>query len=283
MGIGVVATLGALAGAGISGLLAWGRAQRTPEATTTNRAVVGSQGSRGISRRLVLGVAVGALVGAATGWPIAVIVGAVAAAAVVRAFEGSNHRDHVRRIEAVATWTELLRDSLVASAGLAQAVVGCARVAPRELRAEVTRLADRISAGMPMSDALRGFADDVDDASADLVVCALVLASDARTQRLGDLLTALADSIRDEVSMRLRVEAGRASARSSVRTIVVFSIGFAVLLAFLARGYLQPFQSATGQLVLVGVAALYGSGIWLMARLVRPASPVRLLRVGADR
>jgi tight adherence protein B len=226
---------------------------------------------------------VGALVGAATGWPVAVVVGAVAAAAVVRAFEGSNHRDHVRRIEAVATWTELLRDSLVASAGLAQAVVGCARVAPRELRAEVTRLADRISAGMPMSDALRGFADDVDDASADLVVCALVLASDARTQRLGDLLTALADSIRDEVSMRLRVEAGRASARSSVRTIVVFSIGFAVLLAFLARGYLQPFQSATGQLVLVGVAALYGSGIWLMARLVRPASPVRLLRVGADR
>ena len=77
------------------------------------------------------------------------------------------------------------------------------------------------------------FADEIADPSADLVVCALTLAASARAQRLVDLLGALAGSMREEVAMRLRVESGRASARSGVRTIIVFSAGFVALLALL--------------------------------------------------
>jgi Flp pilus assembly protein TadB len=130
---------------------------------------------------------------------------------------------------------------------------------------------------MPIPDALRKFAEELSDPSADLVVCALILASTARAQRLVDLLGALAESMREEIAMRLRIESGRASARSGVRTIVLFSIGFAVVLSLLAHSYLQPFGSPTGQVVLLLAGCVDMAGILLMLRLVRDVDPPRLL------
>jgi len=174
--------------------------------------------------------------------------------------------------EAVAVWTELLRDTLTASAGLAEAIVGTAGVAPEELRMPVNHLADRIMSGVAMDDALRLFASEVGEQSADEVVSALRLAATSRAQRLVDLLSALALSTRDEVTMRLRVEASRASARGGVRSVVCFSLGFVVLLAVVARSYLTPFGSPTGQLVLIVAGGCYAAGFTLMVRLVRPTS-----------
>jgi Flp pilus assembly protein TadB len=169
-------------------------------------------------------------------------------------------------------WTELLRDTLTGSAGLAQAIVATAGIAPEEIRVPVAHLADRIMSGVPMDDALRIFATDADDPSAEEVTNALRLAATSPAQRLVDLLSALADSTRDQVSMRLRVESSRASARSGVRTVVCFSIGFVALLSVVARSYLAPYGSVTGQLVLVIVVGCYAAGLMLMIRLVRPPS-----------
>jgi hypothetical protein len=73
------------------------------------------------------------------------------------------------------------------------------------------------------------------------------------------------------------VETSRASVRSGVRTVVIFSVAFAAGLALFARTYLAPFGSTTGQLVLLTVGALYASGLTLMVALARPPAPVRLL------
>ena len=101
-----------------------------------------------------------------------------------------------------------------------------------------------------------------------------MLAAAARAQRLVELLGALAEAMREEVAMRLRVESSRASARSGVRTITLFSVGFAGLIALVARAYLAPFGSASGQLALVLAGTLEAAGIVLMMRLVRvPPSP----------
>jgi hypothetical protein len=190
----------------------------------------------------------------------------------------TSSREPTRRIEAVAVWTELLRDTLATSAGLAQAIVATAGVAPTEIRGPVTRLGDRIMSGVTMDDSLVAFADEIDEPSADEVVSALRLAVTARAQRLVELLGALADSTREEVAMRLRVEASRASARSGVRTVVWFSVGFVTILIVAARSYLTPFGSVTGQLVLLFVGACYASGLALMVRLVRPPSSARVSR-----
>lgn len=77
--------------------------------------------------------------------------------------------------------------------------------------------------------------------------------------------------------MRLRIETSRASVRSGVRTVLVFSVAFASGLALLAHSYLSPFGTTKGQVVLALVATLYGSGLTLMVWLARPPKPVRLL------
>jgi hypothetical protein len=90
----------------------------------------------------------------------------------------------------------------------------------------------------------------------------------------------LADTTREEVAVRLRVEASRASARTAVRTIAGFSLGLFALMALFARAYLSPYRTLTGQLVLALVGCIFGLGLWLMAVMVRPRVLGRLsLRV----
>ena len=87
------------------------------------------------------------------------------------------------------------------------------------IRAEVATLALRLE-GERLVPALRAFADEVADPTCDLVVAALVLAAEHQAHRLGELLGSLAQAARDQATMRLRVEAGRARARTSVKVIV---------------------------------------------------------------
>ncbi len=226
---------------------------------------------------LVLAAAAGVICVLATGWLVAGPIGALAVYGLPRLLRQTSGAASIATIEAVATWTEMLQGSLAASAGLSQAIIATADLSPAPIRSATERLAAQISAGVHPRSALLRFADDVADPSADRVVCALLLAFSARAQRLGELLSALADSTRQEVSLRLRIETSRASVRSGVRTVVVFSVVFAVALALLARSYLAPFDSATGQVVLAAVGALYAAGLTLMVVLARPPRPIRLL------
>ncbi len=219
----------------------------------------------------------GALATLATGWPVAFPLTAAAIVGLPRLFGRTSGTTAIARVEAIAIWTEMLQGTLTASAGLGQAIIATAPVAPLAIRPATTRLAARMGAGMQPREALLHFADEVADPSADRVVCALLMAVSARAQRLGDLLTALADSTRDEVAQRLRVETSRASVRSSVRIVLVFSVAFASALVVLAHRYLAPFATTQGQMVLAVVGLLYGTGLTLMVTLARPPSPVRLL------
>jgi tight adherence protein B len=226
---------------------------------------------------LLAAVAGGGLSAAATGWPVALPLSALAIFGLPRLFGQTSGSGAISRIEAVATWTEMLQGTLAASAGLSQAIITTAPLAPEPIRTATTRLADRLGAGMQPRDALLQFADEMADASADRVVCALLLVVEARAQRLGELMTSLADSTRDEIALRLRIETSRSSVRSGVRTVLVFSVAFAVALVVVAHAYLSPFGTPQGQAVLAAVGALYAVGLTLMVSLARPPKPVRLL------
>ena len=233
------------------------------------------------SSRLALAAILAVLAGLVTRWPAAALLAACAGIGLPSLLRVTRRTNSIARTEAIALWTELLRDTLAAASGLSQSIVATASVAPDPIRTQVAALAQRLSNGMPMPAALRMFADEIGDPSADLVVCALMLAAAARAQRLVDLLGALADAMHEEVAMRLKVESGRASARSGVRTIIVFSLGFAGLLTLVARAYLAPFGSASGQIALVAAGAFDAAGIVLMTRLLREPLAPRLL-LGTD-
>ncbi len=232
--------------------------------------------------RLLVAAAVAILAGLVTGWPVGALLAGGASVGLPALWSQTGGRRAADRLEAVAAWTEMLRDTLHASVGLSQAIVATAAVAPPAIRPAVIALADRLASGVPATAALRTFAADLDDASADVVVCALLLAATARAQRLADLLGALAVATREDVVSRLHIDAARASARSGIRIIVVFSVSFVAALAVLAHSYLAPFGSVTGQLVLAVVGACDTAALVLLARMTRPPVVPRLLDTGGD-
>jgi tight adherence protein B len=232
----------------------------------------------GHTRRIAIAVAAGVLVGAATGWPVAALLAGAGCWAVPKLLgDGKEHAAVIAKVEAVAGWAEMLRDTMAGAAGLEQAIAASAPVAPAPIRQEVVSLAARLERDR-LGVALRGFADDLSDPTADLVVAALLLAGEHQAGRLGELLGTLASSARDQATMRLRVEAGRARTRTSVRVIVGITSGLALFLAVLNYGYLAPYASPLGQLVLLAVGGLFAAGFAWMAAMSRPQRAARLLR-----
>jgi hypothetical protein len=112
-----------------------------------------------------------------------------------------------------------------------------------------------------MPDALRTFADDLDDPSAVLIIAALIINARLRGPGLRDLLGALSMAVREELDMRRKVNAERRSTRRSAQIVVLVSVGLALGLALLNPSYVHVYDSPLGQLVLVVVVALYAAGL----------------------
>jgi Flp pilus assembly protein TadB len=229
-------------------------------------------------RRLAVCLAVGVVVGVVTRWPVAAALSAVGAW-VLPAIIGPD-RDHARRvarIEAIATWTEALRDNLSGAAGLEQAITASAIESPEPIGDEVTRLATRLQRSWRLSDALRAFAAELADPTADLVVAGLLMAARGAAGQLGDVLGELAASARAKVASRQRIAAGRRRNRTSARVIVGTTLAMAGVVALLNRGYLTPFDSATGQLVLLAAGGCFGLAFAWLGRLMRDRDTARIL------
>lgn len=228
--------------------------------------------------RMALSAGAAVLAGAATGWPVAALLAGAASWGAPALFSEPKAQAHqTARTEAVAGWAEMLRDTMAGAAGLEQAIVASAPVAPEPIRREVATLAARAERGR-LAPALRAFADELADPTADLVVAALLLAAEQQAARLGEVLGTLAASARDNATMRLRVEAGRASARTSVKVTVGVTAGLALFILLIDHGYLAPYGSPAGQLVLALVGCLFAAGFAWMARLTKPQAPGRLLK-----
>ena len=230
-------------------------------------------------RRVAVCLAVGVLVAVVTRWPVAAVLCAVGAW-VLPAVIGPD-RDHahrVARIEAIATWTEALRDNLSGAAGLEQAITTSAIESPEPIREEVTRLAVRLQRSWRLSAALRSFAAELADPTADLVVAGLLMAARGSAGQLGEVLGELAASARAKVASRQRIAASRKSNRTSARVIVGVTLAMAGFLTLLNRGYLVPFDTATGQVVLLAAGGCFGLAFFWLAKLMRDRDNARVLQ-----
>jgi Flp pilus assembly protein TadB len=186
-------------------------------------------------------------------------------------------RAAIGRLEGLATWTESLRDTIAGAVGLEQAIPASLRAAAPALREPLIGLVDRLHTRVPLPDALRRFADDLDDPSADLILAALIINSRLRGPGLRALLSALSGAVREELDMRRRIEAQRRATRFSAMFVVGFSVGVAVLLAIFNHSFVHVYDTVNGQLVLLVVAGLYAAGFFWLTRLARFDVPERLL------
>lgn len=226
--------------------------------------------------RGAIALILGALTLIATGWVVAGI-GAVLLALGWRSLGGAaSERRAMNRLDGLAVWTESLRDTIAGAVGLEQAIPASLRVAAPTIREPLEKLVDRLRTRVPMADALRRFADDLNDPSADLIIAALIINARLRGPGLRDLLGALSGSVREELDMRRKVSAERRSTRRSVQIVVGISVGLALGMAIFDHSYVGVYDKPTGQVVLVFVVALYAVGFLWLRKLANFDSPERL-------
>ncbi|MDF5751267.1 type II secretion system F family protein [Spongiactinospora sp. TRM90649] len=270
-----------LAGAAVGGglfLLALSLYGMRPRPPTPDKSARRKELIRALTTRGAIAAISGAGVLIITGWPV-MAGGAVLLVLAWRGLSGgaAEERSAMRRLEGLAAWTESLRDTIAGAAGLEQAIPASIRAAAPMLRPHLRAMVDRLHTRMALPAALRLFADELDDPSADLVIAALILNARLRGPGLRDVLGALAVSAREELDMRRRVESERRATRRSVQIVVGTAVGFAVLLVVWNPSYVQEYDDALGQAVLVVVAGLFGAGFAWMRRLARFDKPSRLL------
>ena len=214
----------------------------------------------------------------ATGWLSLAIAGAVAVAMVPGISRPRvKQRNDQEIVDAIATWTEQIRDTIAGARGLEEAIIATSEQSPMPIRSAVNRLSAFIVYGR-LDDGLRRFADEVGHPTADFVVAALSTAHHHQARELGSLLSGIAECARDESRMRSRIWVGRARTRTSLRIITGVVISFVGGLFVLNRAYLVPFASSQGQVVLAGVLMLFATSIGMMHRLARIEAPERFVR-----
>ncbi len=264
-------------GIGVGALLVWtafrpGDERSMPAPASSLTATVAGARTR-LTRALPLATVVLLL----TRWPVAALGAATLGWFLGDLLGGKAARQRgVARTEAIATWAEMLRDTISAAHGLEAAIIATAPVAPDAIRAEIAALATDLER-LPIATALERLADDLAHPIADLVVAALVVAANGSVRELADLLGTLAAAARDEASMQLRVDATRARMRTAVQVITLCTLAMALGLVVLNPGYVKSYGSLLGQVVLAMIAGCWGVALAWLSSMSRFQAPARFL------
>jgi Flp pilus assembly protein TadB len=238
---------------------------------------ISARSSRGLPRHVLVCGLVLVTTWTLTGWTLAAAtIAAVATMASVALARRGKRRDERVLVDAIAVWTEQLRDMLAGSNGLEQTIIATSAHAPAALRQPLERLVASMSYSS-LAQALQRFARDVDHPTADFVVAALSTAATRQVRELGALLGHLAACARDEARMHTRIWVGRSRTRSAVRIIAAVVITFVGGLAVLSPDYLAPYRSAEGQVVLSGVVLVFFAALLTMQRLAVVVAPDRFV------
>lgn len=235
-----------------------------------------AQRSRRVLVRLVAGALLALLIGLVTQWPVAAL-GLGAMVLFWPALTGGTRveQTQIARLEALVSWTEALRDTTAAHAGLEQAIPATAEYAPPIIRPALMRLVGRLRTRVPLEDALLELAERLDHA-ADMIVAALINNARRRGDGLVLVLSGLATASREELDLRPKITAGRAGDRRAVQLMLAIVAGVAVFLSLFSGGsYTAPYRSLSGQLALAVVLAMFAAAFVWIRKLAgsRPPSP----------
>lgn len=218
------------------------------------------------TKRLLVGVAGGCLAWLVTGWALALVAVPLACVGVPMLLSNSGAAARIDRLEAMEEWTRSLSGVLTVGIGLEQALVATERSTPTSIRPEVQRLVARLRSRWNTEEAIRAFADELDDATGDLVAANLILAARRRGAGLAQVLESLAESVSADVRARRQIEADRAKPRATARWVTIISVGVLVILA-ISGTYVEPYRSPLGQVILVTLLTAYVATLVWMKRM----------------
>src|SRR4051794_34986203 len=234
-------------------------------------------------RRIWLGVAVGAglLVWLLSGWVLAVVVLPMVVVGLPVLLSSPPTATDVDRLTAIEQWTRGMSGVLTVGSGIEHAITASLGSTPEAIAPMVGTLVARLNARWPTPDALRAFADDLDDATGDLVAATLILGSHRRGPGLAAVLDDLAATVAEEVRIRRGIEADRAKPRTTARWVTILTLLVLAVLA-LNSTYIAPYRTPLGQVALAVFLAMYvGCLVWLRAMTRGKPTPRFLSAPGA--
>ena len=263
----LAALSGALVTAGVLGVIASLRPRPVAPPTNPRRTAALRRRVRKIPTRTrvlaLVGFGAGALVAVLSGWLVAVVAIPLAVVGLPSLLRSPGETAQIERLEAMAEWTRNLAGVLTVGVGLEQALVATLRSTPEAIKPEVSRLVARLRARWSTEDALLKFADELDDATGDLVAAYLILGARRRGAGLASVLQGLAESVADDVTARRKVEADRAKPRATARNVTLITLGVLGFLAFNGQ-FMAPYGTPLGQALLAVLLGAYaGTLVWL--------------------
>lgn len=238
-----------------------------------------------LSRRtrilLTAGIALGVLGWLVTGWPLALVLAPAATVGLPYLLSAPDAKDRIERLEALEEWTRSLSGVLTVGIGLEQALITTLRSTPGPIAEEVGLLVARLRARWATEDAIRAFADDLDDATGDLVAGNLILAARRRGAGLANVLDGLAESVATDVRARRQIEADRAKPRATARWVTIISVTVLVILG-LTGSYVEPYGSPLGQVILAVLLTAYVATLLWMRRMAEGRKLPRIIGPSED-
>lgn len=244
----------------------WGRLTRRPP---------GKPGRRR-DLLLLLSLAMGLAVAAATGWLIALPLIPVLAFGLPYLLVLPKARD-VALLEALDRWVRSLASTLTTGKSITDAIRISRRTAPDLLAEELGVLVARLNNRMETREALIRFADALDSPDADSVVAALILAANRGSNGASVTLQALADSLQSQLKGRRVIETERAKPYVVVRQVTIITLVTLAVAVVLGRGFFAPYGTPIGQIILSVLVTLYLGSLLLMRRQARQRPRERIL------
>ncbi|WP_448812103.1 type II secretion system F family protein [Agromyces bauzanensis] len=180
--------------------------------------------------------------------------------------------NNIAKLEAIEAWTRSLGGLITAGVGLEQAITVSLTSAPDLIRPQVADLVARINARWRTEDALRKFADEMNDPTADIVTAHLILAAKIPGDGLATALTDLSEIVFEEVKHRREIESDQEKPRSTARNVTLITV-IAIGVLAISGTFLDGYRSVIGQLLLTLYLLMYvGALLWLRRMsLGRPA------------
>ena len=233
---------------------------------------------RRLGGRALVAVMVAVVVLAATQWVLPALVCGAMGWWVTGLIADRDRRGpgELERVEALATWTEQLRDVLMAGDQPIGAIQATVATCPEPVRPQVRALASRLGR-QPEQVVLRQFADDLDDPTADLIAAGLLVAL-TKGGRAERVLSSLAQQARHQAERRKLLEAEREPARREVWWVTgLMTAQLVGGLVFARSSYLAPYRTLGGQVVLCVLLGAFLALIVYVQRLSRFTRPARFL------
>lgn len=280
--------LGALAGgivaAGIVLLVTFLRPAppKAPKAKKPSLTTRWKRLSKATRTNFLIGLALGILTAAITGFPVMVILGPVALVGLPALLgkPSTHERDLVLALE---TWARSLASTSETGVFTLREVITITQAsAPPMLQAPVNRLVARLSTTWSTSDALRAFADDLDSIYSDEVVVYLIQAAEFNAGGLSTALTSVADNLSSQAKQKLETEAELAKPRQTMVTMTaIMGLALAWILLSSATPQMQFFRTPVGAIALTIVLGIFLLLMIWAKVLARPVTQPRILQHGA--